>query len=127
MKTLLASVAAVAALTAVAAPAAAQPYGARHDRGYDDAGSVNGRQAMIERQIERGVRTGQLTGREAARLQDEFRDIQRLEARYRWNGLSRAEAIDLDRRLDDLQVNVRMARRDDDRRRYGYNEYYPPY
>lgn len=119
MKTLILPLAIATALTAGAA--AAQPYG------WGSARSLDERQAMLAHRIDQGEMNGQLTRREAYNLKQEFNAIARLEARYRWNGLSRSEAIDLDRRLDQLQVNVRMARRDDDRRRYGYNDYDPRY
>jgi hypothetical protein len=119
MKTLILPLAIATALTAGAA--SAQPWG------WGSARSIDERQAMLAHRIDQGEMNGQLTRREAYRLKAQFNEIARLEARYRWNGLSRAEAIDLDHRLDQLQATVRMARRDDDRRRYGYNEYYPPF
>lgn len=117
MKTIIASIAAVAALTAVASPAAAQSYGYGHerwDRGYSGASSVNARQERIERQIERGVRSGQLTRGEAARLSAEARDIARVEARARYNGLSPRERAQLDRRLDRLEARLQYERHDND-------------
>ena len=134
MKTIVIALAALTALGA-AAPAAAQ-YG-QYDRGYDryDRGynhrydrdhrrfmSINERQARLERRIEQGIRNGQLTRYEAARLRREFRRIAYLENRYRSNGLSGWERADLDRRFDALQAQIRYERRDDERR-YGYNEY----
>ena len=119
MRILILPLAIATALTAGAA--SAQPWG------WGSTRSIDERQEMLAHRIDQGEVNGQLTRREAYRLKQEFNAIARLEARYRWNGLSRTEAIDLDRRLDQLQVNVRMARRDDDRRRYGYNEYFPPY
>ena len=125
MKTVLASLAAVAALSAVAAPAFAQPYeSGRYDRQYDrrddDRGwqSINQRQAQLDRRIDRGVRSGDLSHREATRLRAEFRDIARLEARYRVNGLSFRERADLDRRFDRLSAQIRYERRDHDNRRW---------
>jgi hypothetical protein len=129
MKTVLASLAAVAALSAVAAPAIAQPYDSgrydrqvdrRHDdRRHDDRGwqSINQRQAQLDRRIDQGVRRGDLSYREATRLRGEFRDIARLEARYRVNGLSFRERADLDRRFDRLSAQIRYERRDHDGRR----------
>lgn len=86
MKKFLAVAAAVGAL-AVAAPASAQTWQ-----------NINARQANLDARIDAGVRNGDLTRNEAARLRDEFRDIARLEARYRAsNGLSLSERRDLDR------------------------------
>lgn len=124
MKTMILTLAAVAALSAGAA--AAQPYGwGRADSRWMP---IDQRQQQIAFRIDQGERNGQLTRREAYRLRTAFNRIARLEARYRWNGLSNWERVDLDRRLDMLTRDVRMARRDDDRR-YGYldRDYYPPY
>jgi hypothetical protein len=131
MKTLLTALAAVAAVTVIAAPAAAQPYDGRHerhdgydrydrhdryDRGFHDGWNVNQRQEQLERRIERGLRNGSLTYREARSLRAEFRDIARLEAHYRVNGLSYGERADLDRRFDRLEARIRFERHD---REYG--------
>ena len=127
------ALAAVAVATLAGSAATAQPYGyERYDR-YDndryDRGayaSMEQRKLQIDRRIQQGLRSGQLTRREAWQLRAEFNQIARLEARYRLNGLSAWEARDLDRRLDQLAMQVRYERRDD-QRRYGYNDYYPPY
>ncbi len=138
MKTLIASLAAIAAVTAVAAPAAAQSYGQdRHDQGRyeqtrpnhdnrdwngrdrrDDRLSINERQQNLERRIERGIRSGDLSRREAYRLRGESRQIAQLESRYRVNGLSQWERQDLNRRMDRLESQIRAERRDHDNRRY---------
>lgn len=124
MKTLMMTLAAAAALTAGAA--AAQPYGyARgYDRGYEGNRwmPIDQRQDMLERRIERGMETGQLTRGEAWRLRREFTRISNLEARYRSNGLSAWERADLDRRFDALSAQIRYERRDGDR--YGDNRRY---
>jgi hypothetical protein len=123
MKTALAALAAIAALTAVAAPAAAQPYGGqydrevRQDRDWNRGGyNINERQARLDQRIDAGVRHGDLTRREAYRLRAEFRDIARLEARYRAGGLSNWERADLDRRFDRLDAQIRVQRHDRDDR-----------
>ncbi|MFZ5718789.1 MAG: hypothetical protein ACOY5Y_04900 [Pseudomonadota bacterium] len=89
----------------------------------DDRGrwvSIERRQAQLDRRIDQGLRSGQLTRPEARRLREEFRDIARLEHRYRRGGLSNRELADLDRRFDRLAMQIRWERRDDDRR-YGWN------
>jgi hypothetical protein len=134
MKKLLLSVAAASALAgAIAAPtlALADPYD-RHDRGdygdrYDRDGGYGGidmRQARIEHRIDRGVRTGQLNPREARRLGEQSRDIARLEARYRWDGLNGFERADLNRRLDGLEFRLNRELHDGDRYGYGYGPGY---
>lgn len=118
MKTMIVTLAAATALTAGAA--AAQPYGyGRHDTRWMP---LDERQERLAFRIDQGVRSGQLTGREAYRLRTAFNRIARLEARYRVNGLSGWERADLDRRIDLLSNDVRLSRRDDERR-YGYNDY----
>jgi len=101
MKKLLAMAVAASAL-AMAAPAAAQSWQ-----------SINQRQANLDARIDAGVRTGDLTRPEAARLRAEFRDLARLEARYRASyGLSPAERRDLDNRFDRLSAQIRYQRND---------------
>jgi len=102
--------------------ASAQPRGG--DYGYpghwqNSQGAwmnINQRQAQLDRQIDRGLRTGELTRAEAARLRNEFRQIARLEQRYRANGLNMRERADLDRRFDRLAAQIRWERND---RQYG--------
>lgn len=75
--------------------------------------NINARQARLDRRIERGLRNGRLTPREAASLRAEYRSIARLEARYRASGgLSSWERADLDRRFDALAARIRWERND---------------
>ena len=103
MKRILISAATVAGIFAMAvAPASAAPWQ-----------SINQRQANVEQRIDQGVRNGSLTRSEAMRLRGEFRDLARLEARYRSsNGLSMRERNDLNRRFDRLSAQVRYERHD---------------
>ena len=126
--TTLTLIGAASALALSATAASAQVYGDRD--GYrndsyrsDYRGDRNGwrsidqRQAQLDRRIDQGLRNGSLTRREAWRLRAEFRDIARLEARYRMNGLSGWERADLDRRFDQLSAQIRYERHDN---QYGY-------
>lgn len=129
---LIATLAAASAVSAGALPAAAQPHGYGYDggrresqdrgrSGYDrDSYNINQRQARLDRRIDRGLRDGSLTRREARDLREDFNRIAWLEARYRSNGLSPWERADLDRRFDRLEDRTRQARRD---REYGYGYY----
>lgn len=102
MKRILLSLAALAAVSAAPLAAQAAPWQ-----------SINQRQADLEQRIDRGVRTGQLTRPEAARLRDEFRSISRLEASYRRsNGLSPRERADLDARFDRLSRQIQAEKHD---------------
>jgi TolA-binding protein len=100
MKKILISLIAASALAGAAKPAAAQP--------------INQRQADVERRIDMGLRNHSLSHREASRLRAEAQQIQRLEYRYRRDGLSRWERADLDRRLDVLSRQIRIDRHDRD-------------
>jgi hypothetical protein len=82
----------------------------RNDRG--GWVSIDARQEQLDRRIDRGVHTGDLTRREAWRLRQEFNQIAQLEHRYRMNGLSGWERADLDRRFDRLAAQIRWERRD---------------
>jgi hypothetical protein len=112
----------VLAAASAALPAAAQSYG-HHGRppvyqaGYGHWQSINARQDDLDRRIDRGVRTGQLSRREASRLRGEFNGLLRLEANYRRGGLTAWERADLDRRFDRLSGQIRHERNDWDNRR----------
>jgi opacity protein-like surface antigen len=112
----------LAAVASAALPAAAQSYG-HHGRppvyqaGYGQWQSINARQDNLDRRIDQGVRTGQLSRREATRLRGEFNGLLRLEANYRRGGLTAWERTDLDRRFDRLSAQVRNERHDRDNRR----------
>jgi len=134
-KKIFAALAAVATVTAVAAPAASQPYrydddryeqrydqryGQRYDQRYDRRyhdGWTSNRVQTAERRIVSGLQSGQLTRREAARLRDELYDFARLEARARRGGMSGWERAQVERRWDQLIAAIRYETRD---REYGY-------
>lgn len=82
--------------------------------------SVNQRQANLERRIDQGVRSGELTRREAVRVREQFRDLARLEARYRrsGHGLDMRERRDLDLRFDRLSQRVYAQKHDRQDRHY---------
>ena len=76
--------------------------------------SVNQRQANLERRIDQGVRSGELTRVEATRVRGQFRDLSRLEAQYRrsGHGLDARERRDLDQRFDRLSQHVYAQKHD---------------
>ena len=116
----------VLAAASVAVPAAAQSYGPNHGPnrppvagpGYNNWQSINQRQVQLDRRIDQGVRSGQLSRREATRLRSEFNSLVRLESQYRRGGLSAWERTDLDRRFDRLSAQIRVERNDRDNRRH---------
>lgn len=104
MKRVLMSVAALSAvLVSVPVAASAQPWQ-----------SINQRQANLERRIDQGVRRGDLTRAEAARLRGDFRQLLRLEGQYRRSGggLDLRERRDLDHRFDRLSQRIYGQRHD---------------
>jgi hypothetical protein len=70
--------------------------------------SVDVRQADIQQRIDAGLRSGQLTSREAARLRGDYRTIAELEKTYRETGpgLTMSERRDLQLRLDRLSRQI---------------------
>lgn len=94
-------------------------------RGWNDADdrwvSIDRRKAQLDRRIEQGLRNGQLTGAEAARLRAEFNAVARMDMRFRRGGYTPSEMAELDRRFDMLAEQIRWERRDRDR--YGYNNW----
>jgi len=112
MKKIILSITAVTALAAAALPAVAS------------AQSISQRQDRLEWRIEQGQRNGSLNRHEARHLKRELRETQRLEYRYRRDGLSRWERADLDRRFDQISAMIRYERHDRDRdygHGYGYD------
>lgn len=100
--------------TAIAAPVPQPGYGFQGGAWQN----INARQNRIEARINQGIRSGALTRGEAMRLRAQFRDIARLEARYRASrpGLTVAERLDLDRRFDALERSIRIQKHDRDHR-----------
>jgi len=135
MKAILASVAAIAAISA-AVPATAQTFagqtGARIDvqfGGYNQPhrGGVYApppRFAVspavrMQQRIDMGVRNGSLSRNEAYRLHAQLRQVQQVEWRAQRDGrITAREAHDLDRRYAALDARIRVASRDVNRR-YG--------
>lgn len=114
MKKLLVALGALGIATTVMPATASAQYGG----GYGGWRSINERQAIIDERIDRGIRRGCLTRREAFQLRREFQQIAFLERRYRMSapGLTRWEMRDLDQRLDNLSRRVRYECRDGDNR-----------
>lgn len=122
-KTLMIPVlAATTAAVAIGAalPAAAQSY--RHapvyESRHDGWRSIHQRKYNLDRRIDQGVRTRQLSVREASRLKNELNSLVRLERAYQRDGLSRRERMVLDRRYDALSAKIRYERRDHNGRRW---------
>lgn len=96
---------ALALTSLLAAGAQAAP---QYDR--DRAGSINQRQAWQDHRIDRAYARGDLTWREAQRLDAEARRIARLEWQFRRDGrFSRNERQIVQRELDDLGWQIRRA------------------
>lgn len=108
MKHLLMAALAVSTLAAASA-ASAQPYGGGYGGGY---GRNDG--ARLEHRIEMSARNGSLSWREARMLRAQVDAVQRLEWRYRQNGLSSWERRDLDHRYDSIRARLRYERSDRD-------------
>ena len=110
----------VLAAASVAVPAAAQSYdrnGPAYQQNHGGWQSISQRKYNLDRRIDRGVQTRQLSWREASRLKTELNALVRLEASYTRGGLSQWERTDLDRRYDRLSRQVREERNDRDNRR----------
>jgi hypothetical protein len=115
MRKFLIALAASGALAAVAAPAMAQSY---------DETSIAQREDSLRERINEGVRDGDLAYNQANRLRSELRQIVRLDARYRYEGMSDWQMRDLDSRLDllDSRVNYDVSTNQDSRE-YGFGYY----
>lgn len=103
MKKLLLALTALASIAGAAAPAAAQPFGSFVYPHYD---GIDRREAADARRIEWCVRVGGMSWGEARELRFELRQIQMLEARMRFGGLSPVEYFILSRRLARLEAEI---------------------
>lgn len=102
---MIAITAAALSLVAAATPIAASAQGGWRP--------IAQRQANLDQRIDQGIRSGRLNRPEARRIQNELRQLDRLEAQYRRsNGLSMSERRDLDRRYDALSARVRFEKND---------------
>ena len=124
MKKLLIPALAVAVASA-ALPAAAQSYdrhGPSRGHGYEQDhrgwNAISQRKYNLDRRIDQGVHTRQLSIREASRLKSELNSLVRLERAYQRDGLNPRERMELDRRYDALSAKVRYERRDHNGRRW---------
>lgn len=109
-----------ALLVGVAAvPAAARP--APHAAAWQISPGRNAeiRQdiASLRQAIDRAAYRHTISGREATRLRDDARQIQRLYASYARNGLTRGEVATLEQRVNAVRGQLRLERRDWDGRR----------
>ena len=111
-----------ASAVAIATPALAQSSGGRHDGGdgygygygHDGGrgGGLNAEQARLAERIDRAAYRGTISRREAQNLRWQLSEYQRVEWRYRRDGLSRWERNDLEQRLDRIRHDLREDRRD---------------
>ena len=119
MKTLLLSLAAIAAVGTAASPAAAQPWRGDHDHGrYEHrTGYRNGRLTTayvdgLEWKINNAARQGRISWGEARELRREFRQVQPLAWRVETGSARRWEVERLDRAVTRIEqaVNDRGGR-----------------
>ena len=106
---------ALAAATLAVAPAQAAPMGwnltpARSAEIRQDINSLN-------TAIDRAAARRTISPREATGLRQQARQIQRLYAQYSRGGLTRQEVSNLQSRVNNVRVALRMERRDWDGRR----------
>lgn len=131
MRTLTITLAAAASALAFATPAAAQywPAPAPVPQGYgygyhDNYGQVRRLQVrinQIQRQIERLDRRNVLSDREARRLREQSRDLERRLYRTGRDGLHPQEGFEIERRLARLEQRLWRDARDGNR--WGPNAY----
>ena len=128
MRTLIVSLAVAASALAVATPASAQWYFPSRGNayGYNNFGHARALQARIDnvqRRISMADRRNIITEREARRLKEQARDLERRLRRVSRNGLHPQEAYNIEMRL--ARIEQRLFRDAHDGRRwnqqYGQN------
>lgn len=125
MKNYLLTAVAVAALGS-AAPASAQVSDIVQQgiQGLLGGGGINNRIVTLESQIRVSFQRGEISQEEASRLQSELMQLRQLERSFRIDGLSRAERLELQQRVQMAEARIQEARlgrggRFDDDRRFG--------
>ena len=94
----------------VGSPGYSQPYGYGPARGYGQSPrDLHYRAQVLSQHIDRLAWSGGVHRLEARNLARQMSQYQRLEYRYARNGLSRAEYIDLDRRLDRVEYQLQRS------------------
>ena len=118
MRNVLITLAAAASALAVATPAAAQPYpqpygnAYGYHNNYGQARALKARIDAIQRQIERLDSRDVLSEREARRLRQDARELERRLRFARQNGLHPQERYDIERRLAHLERRLWRDARD---------------
>ena len=124
MRKFIISTALAASTLVAAAPAAAQWYPPQGNAyGYDNYGQVRRLDARIDalqRQINHLDRRNILSDREANRLRDQSRDIEKRLQRVAHNGFTGWERNDIENRIQRLEVRIQREARDGNR----YGDYY---
>lgn len=138
MRKMIISAMLASAALVVALPASAQPgYGGRggYDQSYGRGGYDQNQSGsrgwarsrydrefqQLEQRIQSGLRSRQISPREADRLRRELRDVRMLHRTYFRDGrLDNRERRDLEQRIDRLQRQIRSERRDWDNGRNDY-------
>ena len=96
-------------LTAVSALCAAAPAAAQYRSQYGLDTSFDVRIGQLQSRLDAGIRAGTIDRREAWRLRRQITDLSRLEHQYSYNGFSREERFDLQRRLRDVRAELQVA------------------
>ncbi|MCB2067654.1 MAG: hypothetical protein KDE15_13560 [Erythrobacter sp.] len=77
---------------------------------------LRGEISQLDRQVDRAVRTGDISRREARDLQVQVDGLQSMYTRFARGGFNRGELAALNTRIDQVQAALRRATRDDDHR-----------
>ncbi len=109
MRKFIISVAAAGAMFAAAAPASAQYYGGGNQIGQQ----IN----QLHNQIARAQQNGRISPREANGLRRQAQTVQRNFRQFSRDGLNRREHAVLQQQVQQIRHNLRVERRDADRRR----------
>ena len=126
MRKFLVSAALAASTLVASAPAAAQWYPPQpqgYGYGYDNYGQVRRLQYRVDqlqKQINRLDSRNILSNREAKRLREESRGVERRLRAASYNGLSGWESNDIENRVRRLEVRIQREARDGNR----YGSYY---
>ena len=113
MRKFIISVAAAGAMFAAAAPASAQHGGQYRGGGHQIGQQIN----QLHSQIARAEQNRRISPREANGLRRQAMNVQRNFRQFSRDGLNRREHAVLQQQVQQIRHNLRVERRDADRRR----------
>jgi hypothetical protein len=96
-------------VTAISALCAAAPGAAQNSWRHGLDTRFDARISQLQARLDAGIRAGTIDRREAWSLRRQLNDLSRLEQRYSYGGFTAYERADLQRRIQSVRQDIRVA------------------